>query len=99
MLLLGGLGFAALGVGCWFFRRLHHMHKLCSRQNRVIAWCLHQLGALCGSWLYERVVSYSASDEAVLLGALCAMATGRTVTEELGERRPPLLHQHAVQNT
>ena len=91
VLLFGGLGFAILGVGCWVFRRrLHHMQNLCNRQNRAIAWCLTQLRAhVCGSWVYDRVVSAtSASDEAVLLGALCAMATGRTVTEELGERRP-----------
>ena len=89
--LLVGLGFAILGVGGWLIqRRLHHMHNLRCRQHRVIARCLRQLGArICGSWLYERVVSAtSASDEAVLLGALCAMATGRTVTEELGEQKP-----------
>lgn len=102
VLLLGGLGVAILGVGCLFIRRrLHHMHNLCCRQNRVIAWCLHQIRTrICGSWLYERVVSAtSASDEAVLLGALCAMATGRTVTEELGERSVPTLRQCAVRNT
>lgn len=87
-LLVGGLGSAILGVGCWFIRRrLHHMHNLCCRQNRMFARCVHQLGTrICGSWLYKRVVgATSASDEAVLLGALCAMATGRTVTEELGK--------------
>eukprot|EP01043_Picozoa_sp_COSAG02_P061464 COSAG02_NODE_8270_length_2636_cov_1.588490_2_plen_120_part_00 len=86
-----GLGSAILAVGSWLIRRrLHHMHNLCCRQNRVIARCLHQLGArICGSWLYGRMVSAtSASDEAVLLGALCAMAAGRTVTEELGEQKP-----------
>ena len=84
------LGLVVVGVACWFIRRrLHHMHNLCCRHNRVTARCLHQLGVCnCGSWLYERVArATSATDEAVLLGALCAMATGRTVTEELGERK------------
>lgn len=86
-LLFGGLGLVIIGVACWFFRR--RLHHLCCRHNRVVARCLHQLGVCsCGSWLYERVArATSATDEAVLLGALCAMATGRTVTEELGERK------------
>lgn len=83
------LGCVVLGLACWFTRRrLHQMHNLCFRQIWNVKRFLHWLHTwMCGTWLSERLVNATwASNETVLLASLCAMATGRTITEELGER-------------
>ena len=76
MIMLG-----SVGVLCWLCRRRVHLKKHLAHGKTP----LHRCARTCCSWTYDRLLGPQAlTDEAVLLGALAAMAAGRTATEALG---------------